>query len=81
MFLKNSMLIKQNFSSNEQRYSTKSCYTYVDCCMPIGKLCVLNALSTSDIPNTHFPAKDNSILFSVISTQWAGIISCHQVFL
>lgn len=44
------------------RHSMKSCYTYIDCCVPIRKLCVLNALSTSDIPNTHLPAKNNFIL-------------------
>lgn len=59
----------------------RSFYTYIDCCMPIRKLCFLNAQSTSDIPNTHLPAKDNFILFSVISTQLDGIILCQQVFL
>jgi len=48
--------------------------------MPIGKLCVLNALSTSDIPDTHLPAKDNFILISVISTQLAGIICANNFF-
>lgn len=51
-----------------------SARTYADGSVPVGKGGLLHALSVGDIPHTHLPSRDNLVLFSVISTQLAGII-------
>lgn len=56
------------------RCSEGNDHTYTDCSVSVRKYGLLHALSIGDIPNTHLPSRDNFVLFSVISTQLAGII-------